>query len=70
MACAKKHTVDYGGQQKYYNGAKDKYRAGETVEARVDNPPRRTNVGDRLTIKYLPEKPYLVVAVKEENGHV
>ncbi len=36
MACAKKHTVDYGGQQKFYNGAKDKYRAGETVEFSFD----------------------------------
>ncbi|MBR6050202.1 MAG: DUF3592 domain-containing protein [Clostridia bacterium] len=40
---------------------------GETVDARLDNPPRRTNVGDQLKIKYLPEKPHYVVAIKEKN---
>lgn len=57
-------TVTYEYYVTYYS------ESGENVEARLENPPRRTNVGDRLTIKYLPEKPYLVVAVKEENGHV
>lgn len=54
-------TVTYEYYVTYYTSY------GETVEARVDNPPRRTNVGDLLTIKYLPEKPYYVVAIKEKN---
>ena len=55
-------TVSYEYYVTYYSAD------GETVEARLDNPPRRTNVGDRLTIKYLTEKPYYVVAIKERNN--
>ena len=54
-------TVSYEYYVTYYS------ESGENIEARLDNPPRKTNVGDQLTIKYLPEKPNLVVAVKEEN---
>lgn len=38
---------------------------GERVEAVLGNPPRHTREGDTLRIKYLPEKPKFVRAIKE-----
>ena len=38
---------------------------GQTVEAVLANPPARAVVGTQLKVKYLPEKPKLVVYVKE-----
>ena len=37
---------------------------GQNVEAKLGNPSRKIQVGDPLTIKYLPNKPKLVVAVQ------
>ena len=37
---------------------------GQSVEAKLGNPPSKIKVGDSLTIKYLPNKPKLVIAVK------
>ena len=37
---------------------------GETVEAKLDHAPGRTQVGDTVKIKYLPEKPHFAVLVK------
>lgn len=36
---------------------------GQTVEAKLGKAPLRTAVGDRLRIKYLPEKPKYVIPV-------
>lgn len=37
---------------------------GQTVEAKLGSAPRFTREGDRLRIKYLPEKPKNVILVK------
>ena len=37
---------------------------GQDIEARLSNPPSKIKVGDSLTIKYLPNKPKLVIAVQ------
>ena len=37
---------------------------GQSVEAKLGNPPSKIKVGDSLTVKYLPNKPKLVIAVK------
>jgi hypothetical protein len=37
---------------------------GQSVEAKLGNPPSKIKVGDELRIKYLPNKPKLVIAVK------
>ena len=37
---------------------------GETVEAKLGHAPGRTQVGDTVKIKYLPEKPHFAVLVK------
>lgn len=44
-----------------------KYRneAGETVEAKLGNPPRFIMEGTELRVKYLPEKPKYVLTVKQ-----
>ena len=44
-----------------------KYRneAGETVEAKLGNPPRFLMEGTELRVKYLPEKPKYVLTVKQ-----
>lgn len=44
-----------------------KYRneAGETVEAKLGNPPRFLVEGTELRVKYLPEKPKYVLTVKQ-----
>ena len=39
--------------------------AGETVEAKLGNPPRFLMEGTALRVKYLPEKPKYVLAVKK-----
>ena len=36
----------------------------QSVEAKLSNPPSKIKVGDSLTIKYLPNKPKLVIAIK------
>ena len=38
---------------------------GATVEARLGNPPRFLMEGTQLRVKYLPEKPKYVLAVKK-----
>ena len=40
-------------------------QAGETMEAKLGNPPRRAREGDQLRIKYLPEKPRYALAITE-----
>ena len=44
-----------------------KYRneTGETVEAKLGNPPRFLMEGTELRVKYLPEKPKYVLTVKQ-----
>ena len=44
-----------------------KYRnkAGETVEAKLGNPPPNITEGTRLRVKFLPEKPKYVLAVRK-----
>ncbi len=37
---------------------------GKSVEARLENAPGRTREGDRVRIKYLPEKPHFAIWVK------
>ena len=37
---------------------------GQTVEARINDLPSHTHVGDPVRIKYLPEKPKYVLLVK------
>ena len=37
---------------------------GQDIEARLSNPSGTIKIGDELRIKYLPNKPKLVVAVK------
>ena len=37
---------------------------GQSVEAKLGNPPSKIKVGDSLTIKYLPNKPKLVITIK------
>ena len=52
-------TTDYEYYVRYQN------EAGETVEARLGNPPRFIMEGAELRVKYLPEKPKYVLAVKK-----
>lgn len=52
-------TTDYEYYVRYQN------EAGETVEARLGNPPRFIMEGTQLRVKYLPEKPKYVLAVKK-----
>jgi len=47
----------------YY--VKYKNQAGQTVEAKLGNPPRFLAEGARLRIKYLPEKPKYALMVKQ-----
>ena len=37
---------------------------GQTIEAKLDHAPGRTRVGDRVRIKYLPEKPNFAILIK------
>lgn len=39
--------------------------AGETIEAKLGNPPRFITEGTQLKVKYLPEKPKYVLMVKQ-----
>lgn len=51
-------TTDYEYFVKYKN------ESGETVEAKLGNPPRFITEGKQLRVKYLPEKPKYVLMVK------
>ena len=51
-------TTDYEYFVKYKN------ESGETVEAKLGNPPRFITEGTQLRVKYLPEKPKYVLMVK------
>ena len=37
---------------------------GKSVEARLNSAPGRTREGDRVRIKYLPEKPHFAILMK------
>ena len=52
-------SVDYEYFVRYQN------EAGETVEAKLGNPPRFLMEGTHLRVKYLPEKPKYVLKVKD-----
>lgn len=52
-------TTDYEYFVKYQN------ESGETVEAKLGNPPRFLIEGKQLRVKYLPEKPKYVLTVKK-----
>ncbi len=52
-------TTDYEYFVKYKN------ESGETVEAKLGNPPRFITEGKQLRVKYLPEKPKYVLMVKQ-----
>ena len=49
---------------KYTYYVKYQTQDGETVEAKLSGAPRFTREGDRVRIKYLPEKPKIVLLVK------
>lgn len=51
-------TVEYVYYVRYTN------ETGESVEAKLGNPPRFLMEGTKLRVKYLPEKPKYVLAVK------
>ena len=53
------HTTEYDYYVKY------RTEAGETVEAKLGNPPRFITEGTSLRVKYLPEKPKYVLMVKK-----
>lgn len=53
-----KREVRYEYYVKYQN------EAGETVEAKLGNPPRFLMEGFHVRVKYLPEKPKYVLVVK------
>ena len=40
-------------------------QAGETMEAKLGNPPRFIREGDHLRVKYLPEKPKYALMIKK-----
>ena len=52
-------TTDYEYFVKYKN------ESGETVEAKLGNPPRFITEGTQLRVKDLPEKPKYVLMVKQ-----
>lgn len=52
-------TTDYEYFVKYQN------ESGETVEAKLGNPPRFLIEGKQLRVKYLPEKPKYVLTFKK-----
>lgn len=52
-------TTDYEYFVKYKN------ESGETVKAKLGNPPRFITEGTQLRVKYLPEKPKYVLMVKQ-----
>ena len=52
-------TVEYVYYVRYTN------EAGESVEAKLGNPPRFLMEGTTLRVKYLPEKPKYVLMVKQ-----
>ena len=52
-------SVNYEYFVKYQN------EAGETVEAKLGNPPRFLMEGTQMRVKYLPEKPKYVLMVKK-----
>ena len=52
-------TVEYVYYVKYQN------ESGETVEAKLGNPPNFLMEGTKLRVKYLPEKPKYVLRVKQ-----
>ena len=53
-----KREVKYEYYVKYQNDA------GQTVEARLGNPPRFLMEGSHVRVKYLPEKPKYALVVK------
>ena len=53
------YSTDYEYFVRYQN------QAGETVEAKLGNPPRFLREGTQLRIKYLPEKPKYALMVKQ-----
>ena len=52
------YSTDYEYYVRYQN------QAGETVEAKLGNPPRFLTEGTQLRIKYLPGKPKYALMVK------
>ena len=52
-------STDYEYYVRYQN------QAGETVEAKLGNPPRFLTEGTQLRVKYLPEKPKYALRVKQ-----
>lgn len=54
-------TTSYEYYVRYRN------ETGETMEAKLGNPPRRIREGDALRVKYLPEKPKFALAVKDKQ---
>ena len=52
-------------ETRYESFVKYRNEAGETVEAKLGNPPRFLMEGTELRVKYLPEKPKYVLTVKQ-----
>ena len=56
---------DYGSvDHSYIYYVKYTAQDGQLVEARLGGAPRLTRVGDRVRIKYLPEKPKYAIIIK------
>ena len=55
--------TDGSRDTRYEYFVKYKNQAGETVEAKLGNPPRFLQEGQQLRVKYLPEKPKYVLKV-------
>ena len=53
------HETEYEYFVRYQN------QSGESVEAKLGNPPRFLAEGTQLRVKYLPEKPKFVLRVKQ-----
>ncbi len=53
------YTTDYEYYVRYQN------QNGETVEAKLGNPPRFLTEGTQLRVKYLPEKPKYALMIKK-----
>lgn len=60
-----KENDDGGHEYEYEYFVKYKTQSGETVEAKLGNPPRFLMEGKQLRVKYLPEKPKYVLMVKQ-----
>lgn len=57
--------IEYETEKTYYVAFKDE--DGIELEVRLMNPSFRQRQGDRIKVKYLPEKPNKALRIKEKN---